>query len=190
MKFYEAIEIVKNERILSEEEKFKSIKNVANLANNLEKASSVIKNDLSKISKVVENKIITRLTWNKLGIKIYSEFFDDFYEFADGCSGLLDRQEIYERAATPKIKEALKNKYHQNGYNVGDEINLKIAEKSLLIYWDLVDDIIKIAKLIGQYNELDFVKRNKWQLNIPEMEFRFRLRRVGEQWKKKLSKNS
>lgn len=96
MKFYDAVEIVRNRRILSEEEKLKAVENGPNLAKRLWKASIAIKNDLAKISRVVENKTMTHLVWKELGSNIYLEVYNNFYELADGCSDLLDRQARYE----------------------------------------------------------------------------------------------
>lgn len=187
MKFHEAIEIIRNRRILSEEEKFSNVKDASSLAKNLERASLMIKNDLAKISKVVENKTITQLTWKELGGPIYLEAFGNYYEFADGCSKFLDRWEIYNRAATPNIKMALLKKCRLEGYAVDSKASWEIATKGLRIYWGLVENIVEMTKLIRQYNEFDFVKKNRWQMNIPEKEFHFQLKQAGLHWKKKLS---
>lgn len=190
MKFYEAVEIVKNRRILSEEEGFNNIKNVFSLAKNSERASLMIKNDLAKISKVVENKIITQLTWKELGGPIYLEAFNNYYEFADGCSKFLDRWEIYNRAPTVNAKAALLKKFRLEGYAVDSKASWEIAAKGLRIYWELTESIAEMAKQIRIYNSFDFVKRNKWQLNIPQEEFHFKLKQAGLHWKEKLLKNS
>lgn len=178
MKFHEAIEIVRNRRILSEEEDFDDVIDKDDLSKDLEEATKAIEKDLLKLRSVVENKTITHLYWTNLASKKYLTAFDNFYNFADGCAKLIRRRELCDRAATPTIKAALLKRAKQEGHNVDSEAGLKIAAKSLLIYQNLVKDVDEITKLIRQYNEFDFVKRNRWQMNIPETEFHFRLRRL------------
>lgn len=94
------------------------------------------------------------------------------------------------KGATQNIKEILKNKYWREGYGVGDEKSVRAAEKTLTIYFGFVKDLMEMTRLIRQYNEFDFVKRNKWQLNIPEKEFHFGLKQAGLHWKERILKNS
>lgn len=179
MKFYEAIEIVKNRRILSEEEDFDDVEGKNTLSKDFEAAEREIEKDLLKFRRVVGNKIITHLTWTKFASKNYLTVFDNFYNFADGCTKFIKRREMYNRAATPAIKAALlKEIKQQNGYDVSSETGWKVAIKTLSIYQKMTNNLEEITSLIRQYNEFDFVKRNKWQLNIPEVEFHFRLRRL------------
>lgn len=154
---------------------------------NLE-GTSKIESDLLKFLDTSGNKE-TRLTWENMDFKNYS-LFENFYEFADGCSMLLDKWELYRQGATPSIKEALKERCLKDGYKIDDKNILVICVKSLAAYWVLYDNVIELVKMIEMYNELDYVKRNDWQMNTPEVEFDFEIKQAGQHWKEKLLKNS
>lgn len=151
-------------------------------------SASMIDLDLLKFLGTIESEE-TKLTWEDMEFKNYS-MFKDFYEFADGCSMLLDKWEIYSKGATPSIKEALKKRCLEDGYKIDDKNILIISVKSLAAYWELSDNVAELTKMIEMYNELDYVKRNGWQMNTPELEFDFELKQAGQHWKEKLLKNS
>lgn len=191
MKFYEAIEIVRNRRVLSEED-FDEVENNGNMAKELEEAIKAIEKDLLKLRRVVENKIITHLAWTKFASNNYLTVFDNYYKFADGCALLLRGRDLYDRAPSQGAKDFLLKKYLRKGRNISSKESLEISIKSLSIYFGLVRRVMEITKLIRQYNEFDFVKKNKWQLNIPTVEFHFNLRQVevSQRWKEMILKNS
>lgn len=131
-------------------------------------------------SEIVENKTVVRVKWTDFAARSYLEIFNNFYEFADGCLSFLKKKELYDRipARSVETKAIWLKKFKKDGYNVDSDSDFEIVKKGISLYQDLVKDVIEITKLIRQYNEFDFVKENKWRLNIPEVEFHFKLRRV------------
>lgn len=173
-------------------EDFDNIVNKKDIAKNSNRAIAAIQKDLRYLSKIVKNKIMVKVSWTNFAAKNYLEAFGVFYELADGSALFINKREIYDGCATPKIKEAVRRRLLKEGFDVANDNNVKTAAKTLMIYWRLREDVAGISSLIRQYNEFDFVKENRWQINIPEKEFHFQLKRVevSPQWKEKILKNS
>ena len=124
--------------------------------------------DWTKHLQRITNKRNFKLTWNDLSSKHFEELMKNYYELADGSSGLLNKRKKYDLNTNGPIAKVLV----KEDPKIADDNKISLAIKNIANYNEVYQKIKKLNEWIREYNKMGF------KLNVPSVEFKIPLKEV------------
>lgn len=156
------------EAYLIVEEAYNKVKNQDDMSARVNEAINALDKDIEKVRDIVENKRNFKLTWNDLSSKHFEELMKNYYELADGSSGLLNKRKKYDLNTNGPIAKVLV----KEDPKIADDNKISLAIKNIANYNEVYQKIKKLNEWIREYNKMGF------KLNVPSVEFKIPLKEV------------